>query len=68
MDEAKEQVEANQDDDKDQQNSLFDLLEKRADHNREKLDDLPEGLGAQLKELMEYDFMPSRSSKYCWTC
>ncbi|MDA1128220.1 MAG: VWA domain-containing protein [Chloroflexi bacterium] len=65
LDEAKEQVEANQDDDKDQQNSLFDLLEKRADHNREKLDDLPEGLGAQLKELMEYDFMdPEAQQKF----
>ena len=65
LDEALEQVQANDGEDRAQQESLYDLLEKRAQHNREKLDDLPEGVAGQLKELMEYDFMdPEAQQKF----
>ncbi|MDE0824060.1 MAG: VWA domain-containing protein, partial [Dehalococcoidia bacterium] len=69
MDEASEQVEAhaesNKGEDKEQQEGLLDLLKKRAEHNQEKLDALPEGLAGQIKDLMEYDFMdPDAQQKF----
>ena len=65
LDEALEQVEANHGEDRAQQEGLYSLLEKRAEHNRERLDNLPEGIGGQLKELMEYDFMdPEAQQKF----
>ena len=67
MDEAKARLEADRSENPEggDQQPLYDLLEQRADRNREKLDGLPEGLGAQLKELMEYDFMdPEAQQKF----
>ena len=65
LDEATEQVEANHGEDRTQQEGLLDLLEKRANRNREKLDNLPEGVAGQLKDLMEYDFMdPAAQQKF----
>ena len=62
---ALEQVEANHGEDRAQQESLYELLEKRAEQHQERLDGLPEGLGGQLKELMEYDFMdPDAQQKF----
>ncbi len=57
LSEAQEQVSQASDEDRPQQESLNDLLKQRANRNREKLDNLPEGLGGQLQELMEYDFI-----------
>ena len=65
VDDATEQVEADESEDKTQHESLLDLLKKRAENNREKLDVLPKGLAGQLKELMEYDFMdPEAQEKF----
>ncbi len=65
LDEALEQLEANHGEDRAQQEGLYDLLEKRAEHNRERLDNLPEGIGGQIKELMEYDFIdPEAQQKF----
>ncbi|MCH8988598.1 MAG: VWA domain-containing protein [Chloroflexi bacterium] len=65
LDDALAQVEANHGEDRAQQESLYELLEKRAQHNRERLDDLPEGIGGQIKELMEYDFIdPEAQQKF----
>ena len=65
LDEAREQVDRADDADKSQQESLYDLLEQRAQRNREKLDALPEGVGGQIQELMEYDFMdPEAQQKF----
>ena len=36
---------------------LTELLEGRAKRNQEKLDNLPQGMGGAIKELMEYDFI-----------
>ena len=57
LSEAQEQVSQASDEDRPQQESLNDLLKQRANRNREKLDNLPEGLGGQIQELMEYDFI-----------
>ncbi|MCH8801640.1 MAG: hypothetical protein IH963_12105, partial [Chloroflexi bacterium] len=65
LDEASNQVEANDGEDRSQQESLLDLLKKRAEHNREKLDDLPESPAGQIKELLEYDFIdPEAQQKF----
>ena len=57
MDEAQEQVNQSPDEDRPMQDNLLDMLKQRADRNREKLDNLPDSLGGQIQELMEYDFM-----------
>ena len=65
LDEAREQVEQAPDQDRAQQESLLDLLEQRANRNSERLDNLPDGVGSQLKELMEYDFIdPEAQQKF----
>ena len=65
LDEAQGQVDADDGEDKDQQQSLLDLLKKRADNNQGKLDNLPEGLGGQIQELLEYDFIdPEAQEKF----
>ena len=43
--------------------SLYNLLQQRADRNREKLDNLPPGLGGQIQELMEYDFIDPEAQR-----
>ncbi len=55
--EAQEQVAQAAGPDRPQQEGLYDLLEQRADRNREKLDNLPASLGGQIQELLEYDFI-----------
>ncbi len=57
LSDAQEQVSQVSEEDRPEQESLNDLLKQRADRNREKLDNLPEGLGGQIQELMEYDFI-----------
>ena len=57
LDEAQVQVDTDDGEDKEQQQNLLDLLKRRADNNQEKLDNLPEGLGGRIQELLEYDFM-----------
>ena len=43
--------------------NLYNLLQQRADRNREKLDNLPPGLGGQIQELMEYDFIDPEAQR-----
>ena len=65
LDEGRQQVEKAEDDEKEQQEGHYQMLDQRAQRNREKLDDLPEGFGGQIKELMEYDFMdPEAQQKF----
>ena len=62
---AQQQLSEASDEEKSQQASLYDLLEQRANRNREKLDDLPEGVGGQIQQLMEYDFIdPEAQQKF----
>ena len=63
--EAREQIEGMSPNDAAQHEKLMDMLQARADRNREKLDEMPEGLGGAVKELQEYDFMdPDAQSKF----
>ena len=69
LDEARQQVDeippGQSTEDRSQQQSLLDLLEQRAGRNLERLDNLPQGVGSQLRELMEYDFMdPEAQQKF----
>ena len=63
--EAQQQVEEDHSEGRQEQESLFQLLEQRAQRNRERLDDLPDGVGGQIQQLMEYDFMdPDAQQKF----
>ena len=69
LDEARQQVDeippGQSTEDRSQQQPLLDLLEQRAGRNLERLDNLPQGVGSQLRELMEYDFMdPEAQQKF----
>ncbi len=65
LDQAREQVDATPEDERSEQESLYKLLEQRARRNQEKLDQLPDGIGGQVQELMEYDFMdPEAQQKF----
>ena len=65
LEEAGQQVAESADDERSQQEGLYKLLEQRAERNRERLDNLPEGVGGQIKELMEYDFIdPEAQQKF----
>ena len=63
LDEAGQQVAESTGEERSQQESLYELLEQRADRNRERLDNLPEGVGGQITELMEYDFINSEAQQ-----
>ena len=65
LEEARQEISEANDEDRQQQEALLNLLQQRADRNRERLDNLPEGVGGQLQELMEYDFMdPEARQKF----
>ena len=57
LEEAHQQVASSSEEERSERENLYKLLEQRAERNREKLDNLPEGVGGQIKELMEYDFI-----------
>ena len=57
LDEAADQPEPADMEGKEQQRALNRLLQERAQRNLDKLDDLPDSLGGQIQELMDYDFM-----------
>ena len=61
--EAQEQVAQAPESDRALSENLYNLLQQRADRNREKLDNLPEGLGGQIQELMEYDFIDPEAQR-----
>ena len=63
LEEAQQQVAAASDDERPQHENLYKLLEQRAGRNREKLDHLPEGVGGQIRELMEYDFIDPEAQR-----
>ena len=65
LEQAQQQLSEASDQEKSQQESFYNLLEQRAERNREKLDSLPEGVGGQIQELMEYDFIdPEAQQKF----
>ena len=65
LEQAQQQVSAAPDEDRPEQEGLYQLLEQRAERNRERLDSLPDGVGGQIQELMEYDFIdPEAQQKF----
>ena len=63
LQEAREKAAQNQDDDAEQMQKLLDMLENRANRNRERLDNLPESPGGAIKELSDYDFMDPEAQR-----
>ena len=61
--EAQEQAAQAPESDQALSENFYNLLQQRADRNREKLDNLPEGLGGQIQELMEYDFIDPEAQR-----
>ncbi len=57
LQDAQEQVSQASEEDRTQQESLYQLLEQRTQRNLDKLDDLPDSVAGQIQELMEYDFV-----------
>ena len=49
--------------DAEQLQKLLEMLEERANRNRERLDNLPESPGGMIRELSEYDFMDSEAQR-----
>ena len=65
LDEAQQQIDGMEPGDAEQHQSLMDMLKQRAERNRERLDQMPEGLGGAIRELQEYDFMdPEAQGKF----
>ena len=65
LEEARQEVAGSSDENRPQQEGFYDLLQQRADRNRQRLDDLPAGVGGQIQELMEYDFIdPEAQQKF----
>ncbi len=63
LEQSREQLGQASQADRPQQENLQKLLEQRAQRNKQKLDDLPEGLGGQIQGLMEYDFMDPQAQQ-----
>ena len=57
LQEAQEQLDASKRGERTERQRLIELLQRRADHNRQKLDELPEGLGGAVRALQDYDFI-----------
>ena len=63
LDEARQEVEDAEGRERVQNEALNKLLEQRAEHNLEKLDNLPQSTGGAIKELMEYDFVDPEAQR-----
>ena len=63
LDQVQDQVAQASDDQRAEQEGLQKLLEQRAQRNQEKLDKLPDSVGGQVKELMEYDFIDPEAQR-----
>ena len=61
--EARGQIDQSPEADRELPENLYNLLQQRADRNREKLDNLPDSLGGQIQELMEYDFIDPEAQR-----
>ncbi|MBI4340157.1 MAG: VWA domain-containing protein [Chloroflexi bacterium] len=55
--ESRQQAAENADLEPQQKQKLLDMMEQRANRNRERLDQLPENPGGMIKDLSSYDFM-----------
>ena len=63
LQEAHEELEGAEDDERVQREGLYKLLERRAQRNLEKLDQLPPCMGGAIQELMGYDFIDPNAQR-----
>ena len=63
LQEAHEELEGAEGDERVQREGLYKLLERRAQRNLEKLDQLPPGMGGAIQELMGYDFIDPNAQR-----
>ena len=63
LDSARQEINDAEGPERIEKESLKGLLEARAQHNREKLDVLPDNMGGAIRELMEYDFMDPEAQR-----
>ena len=63
LQEARDQVAGASEEDRPPQESLYKMLEQRAQRHKGQLDDLPDSLGGQIQQLMEYDFMDPQAQQ-----
>ena len=63
LEEAKEQMEGAEGPERAQYESLYKMLEQRAQKNMGKLDALPQSAGGAIKDLMEYDFIDPEAQR-----
>ena len=57
LQEAREELAQSSEQEQSDRHRLMDLLQQRADRNRERLDELPESLGGTVRALQQYDFI-----------
>lgn len=63
LEEAHREIDEVADEERQQRENLYRMLEQRAQRNREKLDSLPDSPGGQIKELMEYNFIDPEAQR-----
>ena len=63
LDQARREVEDDEGPERIEKEGFTQLLEQRAQRNQEKLDNLPEGIGGAIQELMEYDFIDPEAQR-----
>ncbi len=63
LEQAQEHLEKAEGDERAHQEDLFKLLERRAEKNLEKLDQLPSSIGGAIQKLMDYDFIDSQAQR-----
>ena len=63
LDEARRETDDAEGPERVQMEELNKLLQQRAEHNREKLDALPDSPGGAIRDLMEYDFMDPEAQR-----
>ena len=61
--EAREQAAQRSDAEPEQMQKLLEMLEQRAERNRQRLDNLPESPGGAFKELSDYEFMDPEAQR-----
>ncbi len=63
LQEARGQLNATERGERAERQSLMELLQQRADRNREQLDELPEGMGGAVRALQDYEFMDPEAQR-----
>ncbi|MFQ5860696.1 MAG: VWA domain-containing protein [Dehalococcoidia bacterium] len=63
LSEARQQVDESEGEERAQRESLYQLLEQRAQRNLEQLDSLPQSSAGAIRQLMDYEFMDPEAQR-----